>query len=249
MTESTATEVVLHRLPLSGRCEAARLALVHKSIPHRLVDHAPGAGHAAVLQRSGQRAFPVLEHAGSVVPGATAIGLYLEHAFPHTRPLLPTDFKARRAVLDLDERLHDVLGTLAPRVAFDEALRDGALWGDTAVAALGGARVLRPMARVVGVVARAASFVPAVRDELESARVAVRRELLDLCRRLEDHGCVLGPEPTLADVAAAGLTLPVCLPDDASNPLRARAGEGVRELLNDPAIGRFFAWRARTFYR
>lgn len=239
--------IVLHRFPLSHFSEKVRVMLDFKGLDYRVVDHSPGPDQLAIMKLSGQRKVPVIEHEGSVVHDSTAIGLYLEHAFPNARPMLPSDFVHRREVLDLEERLDAVLGPRVPGIAADEALRDGDLWTDVGTASMGKPRVPRLLVRAVGWVARPATFVPGVRHQLDEARTTVRTMLVELCERIAERGYLCGPEPTMADLTAAGLTMLLKIPDTRYNPLPERVGEGVREFINDPVLGRFFDWRDRLY--
>jgi glutathione S-transferase len=239
--------IVLHRFPLSHYSEKARVMLDFKRLDYRVVDHSPGPDQLALMKLSGQRRVPVIEHEGSVIHDSTAIALYLEHAFPDARRMLPSDFAHRREVLDLEERLDAVLGPRVPGIATDEALRDGAVWTDVGAAAMATSGVPRALIRAVGWVARPASFVPGVRRQLDDARAAVRALLLELCERIARDGYLCGTSPTLADLTAAGLTLTLKIPASRYNALPHRVGEGVREFINDPAIGRFFDWRDRLY--
>lgn len=239
--------IVLHRFPLSPYSEKVRLMLDFKGLDYRVVDHSPGPDQLAVVKLSGQRRLPVIEHDGSVIHDSTAIALYLEHAFPDARPMLPADFAQRRVVLDLEDRLDAVLGPRVAGIATDEALRDGAMWTDLGSAAMGVHGATRAVVRAVGWVARPASFVPGVRRQLDDARTAVRALLVELCERIAAHGYLCGGAPTLADLAAAGLTAPLKIPASKYNALPDRVGEGVREFINDPVLGRFFDWRDRLY--
>ena len=239
--------IVLHRFPLSHFSEKVRLMLDFKGLDYRVVDHSPGPDQFALLKLSGQRQVPIIEHDGSVIHDSTAIALYLEHAFPDTRPMLPSDFGQRRAVLDWEDRLDAVLGPRVPGIATDEALRDGAVWADVGGAAMATRAVPRALIRAVGWIARPATFFPPVRRELDAARTAVRSLLVELCERIAVDGYLCGKSPTLADLTAAGLTLTLKIPASRYNALPDRVGEGVREFINDPALGRFFEWRDRLY--
>lgn len=239
--------VVLHRFPLSHYSEKVRLMLDFKRVDYRVVDHHPGADQLALVRLSGQRKVPVIEHNGSVIADSTAIALYLEHTFPDAPAMLPSDFGRRRAVLDMEDRLDAVLGRWAAGVATDEALRESGDWADVARAAMGGGVGLRAVAGAVRWVARPASFIPGVRRQIEEGRTAVRAQLAELTERIAADGYLCGREVTLADLTAAGLTMPLKLPRSRYNPLPDRVGAGVREYINDPALGRFFDWRDRLY--
>lgn len=242
--------IVLHRFPLSHFSEKVRVMLDFKGLDYRVVDHHHGPDQLAILRLSGQRKVPVIEHNGSVIPDSTAIALYLEHTFPGTPAMLPSDFKRRREVLDLEDRLDDVLGRWVPGVATDEALRDGDQWAVAGAASMGSdALPVRALVRTVGWLARPASFIPGVRRQLDEGRAAIRALLLELGDRIAADGYLCGSEPTLADLTAAGLTLLLKVPRSRYNALPDHVGDGVREFINDPALGRFFDWRDRLYER
>lgn len=244
--------ITLHRFALSPFSEKARACLDFKGLTYTVVDHTPGPGQLAVYRRSGQRKVPVLEHDGAVVHDSTAIALYLEHAFPlgrgGARALLPDDFTHRRAVLDLEDRLDDVLGRYVGTLFAEQCLRDRE-WLDAVGAALGASgRAARVGLHTVGAFAHVGSFLPPGRALLAEAHRAVRALLHALCERIARDGYLCGPAPTLADVAAVGLTLPMAFPDSAWLGAPALRGRSLAQYAHDPVLGRFFQWKAQ-FYK
>lgn len=239
--------VVLHRFPLSHYSEKVRLMLDFKRVDYRVVDHHHGPGQLAIMRLSGQRKVPVIEHQGSVIADSTAIALYLEHTFPDGPAMLPSDFAQRRAVLDMEDRLDAVLGRWVAGVATDEALRESDDWAAVARTAIGDGAAPQAVASAVRWLARPASFIPGVRRQIDEARSAVRAQLVELTERIAADGYLCGPTVTLADLTAAGLTMLLKLPRSRYNALPDRVGAGVREFINDPALGRFFDWRDRLY--
>ena len=239
--------VVLHRFPLSHYSEKVRVMLDFKRIEYRVVDHHPGVDQLAIMRLSGQRQVPVIEHAGSVIADSTAIALYLEHTFPEAPAMLPSDFAQRRVVLDMEDRLDAVLGRWAAGVATDEALRESDDWADVGSAAMGGGVGVRAVVGAVRWIARPATFIPGIRRQLEAARTEVRSLLIELTERIAVDGYLCGKGVTLADLAAAGLSMPLKIPRSRYSALPDRVGAGVREFINDPALGRFFDWRDRLY--
>lgn len=242
--------LTLHRFALSHFSEKARVSLVFKGLAHRLVEHRPGPGQWDVYRLSGQRKLPVLEHDGLVIADSTAIAMHLEHAFPAGegyRAMLPDDFAKRRAVLELEDRIDATLGMLAPTVGLDHALRDGAYLEGYARATLGVSGVALAGLRVAGFASRPALWLPRPRATVLAARKALRDMLLELCDRLRDAPYLCGDAPTLADLAAVGLSLPLEFPSVPTMPEPSLRGVGVTEFSRDAALSRFFAWR-RGFY-
>lgn len=244
--------LVLHRFPLSHFSEKACATLDFKGLDYRIVDHAPGPDQLALYRLSGQRKVPVLEHDGEVIVDSTSIALHLDRAFPAgegRRALLPADIPRRRAVLDLEDRIDDVLGRCAPIVGFGYAVRDRAMFAAMAKGVFGGGGGVRGLAAgAVRMTSRLAMLLPPARAPFDEARREVEAMLGEFSDRLERGAFLLGDEPTLADVAAVGLTLHLKYPESRHLAVPELAGRGVTELVESPRCRRFFAWRD-VFYR
>lgn len=243
--------IVLHRFPLSHFSEKVRAALDFKGLDYKLVEHDQGAGQLAVYRLSGQRKVPVLEHDGQVIADSTTIALHLERAYPARdghRALLPDDIRQRRAVLDLEDRIDDTLGAHVVTVALGYAVHDRALFDALARAVLHVDGAGLRAARGIGLASRAALLLPSARRRMDDARYAVETMLTELAERLERTPFLLGDTPTLADVAAVGLTLLLKFPHSRDLAVPALAGRGATALFEDPRFRRFFTWRD-AFYR
>lgn len=238
--------LVLHRFPLSHYSEKVRACLDFKGLEYRVEDHAPGLDQVRIFRLSGQRKLPVLEHDGTVIADSTAIGLYLERAFPGPRALLPADPSRRDEVLALEDRLDRTLGAATPLLAFlvadlDDVVRDAVVRSMT-----------RPVAALIRAAAvsarRARPHVPAVAQRLDALERVVRDTLADLTRRLEASKYLVGDEPSFADIAAVTLVQLLKFPHSRHVAMPALAGRTVSAIADDPAYARFFAWRDQ-FYR
>ncbi len=243
--------LVLYRFPMSHYSEKVRLALDFKGLEYQLVNLQPGTGQLAVLEKTGQRMVPMLEHDGSFVHDSTAILLYLEHAFAPSagyRALLPSDLAMRRAAIELEEHLDTTLGRHEPVVGVDHGLRDGQYLEGLATGLLPWKSLNRVGAKLFSALLRPSVIAGPGRTRIDLAWKTVRETLNELCERLAKTPYLLGAEPSMADVAAAGLTHHVYLPAGRHLAAPSLADTGVTGLLNDPVLGRFFDWK-RKFYR
>lgn len=242
--------LVLYRFPGSQYSEKARTALDFKGLEYTVVDLSPGADQWMIYKKTGQRMLPVLEHNGAFIHDSTAIALYLEHAFPEgkggTRALLPDDFKRRREVLDFEDRLDTVFGMPGRIVLTEQCLRDG-VWLEAVAGANGAKGPAVWGVKGASVFARVATLLPPVQGALEAAHKEVRSLLHECCDRIAETGFLVGDTPTLADVAAAGLSLHLYWPDSAYLGVPALRDKGVAEYVNDPVLGRFFEWKKRFY--
>lgn len=234
--------IKLHRFPISHFSEKGRALLDFKELDYEIVEHQLGLSQLAVYRLSGQRKVPVIEHDGKVVADSTEIALYLERTFPERRKLLPADEGRRRDVLELEDRLDRVFA-IAGVVAWIDAIRDQP---DMVARALGtevygvGRRTARALALLAkrgprgGLVARS------------NAKTA--RMLSELCDRLATSKYLVGDEPSLADIAAVGLTLHLEFPHSKYLGIPDFAGIGAHGWADNPDYARFFEWR-RRFYK
>jgi glutathione S-transferase len=235
--------IVLHRLPLSHFSEKGRALLDFKKLDYRIVEHQLGLAQISVFRLSGQRKVPVIEEDGRVVADSTAIALYLEERHPDP-PLLPADAARRREVLALEDRIDQIFGSYAPVVWFDWVVRERPdelpevlsveLWG------AGRGRALASAIRSVWRVGR-------VHDVVKKSQERTKALLQELCERLGQGDYLFGAEPTLADVAAAGLAFHLEFPHSAHLGVPHFAGVGVPGWADAPEFQRFFDWR-HSFY-
>jgi glutathione S-transferase len=239
--------ILLHRFPLSHFSEKARATLDFKELEYGLVEHRLGLPQIGIYRLSGQRQVPVIEHDGTIVSDSTRIALYLEEAFPERRRLLPADASARRDVRELEDRIDRVIGAAAPVVWFASLLEEHP---DEAARVLSievygvGLRMSRVLSGALARLSGSKGF----QSRVNSADQSLRRLLLELCDRLSEHRFLIGNEPSLADVAAAGLALHLKFPESIHLGVPDFAGRGVSSYVDDPKLGRFFKWRDE-FYR
>lgn len=240
------TSIRLHRFPLSHFSEKGRALLDFKELDFEIVEHQLGLPQLGIVRLSGQRKVPVIEHDGRVVADSTRIALYLEEQFPERRRLLPDDENRRREVLELEDRIDRVFGRAAPVAWFDAISRDRdavAQVLDVEVYGVGA-----HSARVWALAAQAAWKLPVPTRMAERAHRSTRKLLGELCTRLDGSKYLCGDEPTLADIAAVGLTFHLEFPHSRDLRVPALAGVGVPAFVDDPDLARFFEWR-RAFYR
>lgn len=241
--------IVLHRFALSHFCEKARVCLDFKGVDYTLVQHQNGPAQLAIWRLSGQRKLPVIEHDGAVIHDSTAIALHLDHALPDARPLLPRELRARREVLDLEERLDAELGPYVPLITFDHFQRDPEVRALGLRAMLPKSPLTRTALSLSAAASRPAMWVPANRARVHEAYEKVRGILGHCCDLLADRPYLTGEVPTLADLAAVGLSFNLRYPRSAHLAEPGLAGRGVPELVNDPTLSRFFQWRDALYDR
>lgn len=241
--------IVLHRFALSHYSEKARVCLDFKRLDYTVEQHQHGAAQLGVWRLSGQRKLPVIEHDGAVIHDSTAIALHLDHAFPDGPALLPRELRARREVLELEDRLDAELGPHVPVIAFDHLQRDPEVRALSLRALLPSSPVTRAALGLSAVASRPAMWIPSTRARVDAAYAQVRATLAHCVERLADAPYLTGDAPTLADLAAVGLSFNLRYPRSAHLAEPGLAGRGVPELVNDPTLSRFFQWRDEVYAR
>ncbi len=236
--------IVLHRFPLSHFSEKGRALLDFKSLDYEVREYTLGLPQRRIFKLSGQRKVPVLEHDGHVVADTTRIAAYLDEAFPTRRRLVPEDGPRRAEVLALEDRIDHVLGIGVP-LAWGSYALDHRDQLDLLALEVHGATV--PLVRAVGAGARALRRLGVGKAHLAKWRRKTHDLVRELAERLEKTHFLVGDEPTLADVAAAGLAFHLEFPRSRHLAVPHLAGQGVPEYVEDAGLAPFFAWR-RRFY-
>jgi glutathione S-transferase len=237
---------VLWHFRFSHYNEKARWALDWKGIPHVRRAVAPGPHAQQMLELSGQRAAPVLEWDGRVIPDSTAIIATLETAQP-TPALYPDDAGARARALVLEDFFDEELGPHTRRLAWHTLLPDRAFclalftdglgsevraFYDTAFATI--AQVMRREMRI---------------DDagVAESRPKVAAALDRIARERDGRDYLVGDRFSVADLSAAALLAPFLVPPEFPYSFpepRPAAFEALRaEFTSHPSC----AW-ARAIY-
>ncbi len=236
--------IVLHRFPISHFSEKGRALLDFKGLDYTIREYTLGLPQLQIVRLSGQRQLPVIEHDGRVVSDSTRIAHYLDETFPDRRRLIPADDPRRSEVLALEDRIDHVFGLGGPVVWWDDAVhhRDQSdlLAMEVYALPLLGARALTAGFRALRGFGLAQGFIGKWRKRTVDL-------LRDLSTRLARSRYLVGDEPTLADVAAAGLVLHLEWPRTRHLPPGIEAGRGVTDITEEPSMRPFFEWR-RKFY-
>lgn len=238
--------VVLHRFPISNFSEKGRVLLEYKRVDYEIREHLFGLPQRRLIALSGQRKVPVIEHAGRVVHDSTAIAHYLDRAFPDAPRLIPADERIRAQVLALEDEMDAVLGIGAPILWIDDVLRHRRADELELVATevhLLSPRGARAIGRGLSVALELGVGGGFVRRRGERARALLAR----LAERLARSPYLVGDQPTLADLAAVGLTLHLDWPSSPRLPAGIPRGRAVSSVVDAPELRGFFAWR-RAFY-
>lgn len=237
----------LYQWELSQYSEKVRLILDYKGLEYRKIEVTPGIGQVELFRLTGQKQVPVLKDGNRYIADSTAIAKYLDLEYPD-RPLIPQDPKQRGLTLLIEEWADESIGIKGRKALFsaisqDQSFRKALLPTSTP-------DVLKTLVEGVPtdfltVLGFGVGYSP---DAVKSAIADLKQDLEALTLLLADSPYLTGDEPTLADLAVAGLSILLKFPEGSYLDLPASiAGKGVPSLADNPDYAAFFAWRDRIY--
>ncbi|BAY89887.1 MULTISPECIES: glutathione S-transferase [unclassified Tolypothrix] len=237
----------LYQWELSQYSEKVRLILDYKELNYRKIEVTPGIGQVELFRLTGQRQVPVLKDGSRYIADSTEIAKYLDLEYPE-RPLIPKDPKKRGACLLIEEWADESIGIKGRKALFaaisqDQNFRKSLLptsTPDILKNLIEG--VPRDFLTVLGV---GVGYSP---DVIKSAIADLKQDLEALTLLLADSPYLLGDEPSLADLAVAGLSILLKFPEGPYLDLPAELkGKGLPGLGDNPDYAPFFEWRDRIY--
>jgi glutathione S-transferase len=237
----------LYQWELSHYCEKVRLILDYKGLEYRKIEVTPGIGQIELFRLTGQQQVPVLKHGNKYIADSTAIAKYLDVEYPD-RPLIPTDPKKRALTLLIEELADESIGIKGRKALFsaisqDQNFRKSLLPNSTP-------DILKSLVQGVPsdfltVLGFGVGYSP---DVIKLAIADLKQDLEALTLLLADSPYLTGDEPTLADLAVAGLSMLLKFPEGPYLDLPASLrGKGVPILADNPDYEQFFSWRDRLY--
>lgn len=101
--------------------EKARWALDYKRVPHIRHSLVPGPHAVQLIARFGQKAMPIFRHDGHVLKSSAAVLDYVEQTW-RTPPLYPEDPALREQALEIQQWFDEKIGPAVRRAGFYEFL-------------------------------------------------------------------------------------------------------------------------------
>jgi len=211
----------LHTFPFSNYCEKTLWALDHLGLEYATRTHYPGPHARAVARLSGQSAVPVLEEAGSVI---TDSGQILRHLIATTPDQTLVPDQHATAIWDWHDRL-DPFGKKLRGLMFYAILpRPSAsipvLTYGTRKAISGYGLFFRAMTPMLMRMLRTAM------PDQAKARSDCDQIMQSVAQSASATGYLVGDRFSLADLTAAALFFPICLPPHSMGAQRPPALRG-----------------------
>lgn len=237
----------LYQWELSQYSEKVRLILDYKGLEYRKIEVTPGIGQLDLFRLTGQNQVPVLKDGNKYIVDSTEIAKYLDLEYPD-RPLIPQDPKKRGLALLIEEWADESIGIKGRKALFsaisqDQNFRKSLLPTSTP-------DILKNLVEGVPtdfltVLGFGVGYSP---DVINRAIADLKQDLEAVTLLLADSPYLLGDEPSLADLAVAGLSILLKFPEgpylDLPETIR---GKGVPGLADNPDYEPFFTWRDRLY--
>jgi glutathione S-transferase len=237
----------LYQFELSQYSEKVRLILDYKGLAYRKIEVTPGIGQVELFRMTGQRQVPVLKDGNQIIADSTEIAKYLDRQYPD-RPLIPTDPLQRGLCLLMEEWADESIGMKSRKVLFGAISQDQNFRKSLLPAAT--PDIVKSLVEFVpGEVLKVLGFgVGYSPDVVKSATADLKQDLEALCLLLLERPYLIGDQPTLADLAVAGLSMLIKFPEGQYLDLPATLkGKGIPGLADSVVYEPFFTWRDRLY--
>ena len=205
--------------------EKARWALDYKAVPHVRHSVLPGPHVLQLMPRFGQKAMPILRHQGRVLKDSAAVLEYLEQAYP-SPPLFPTDPQQRARALEIEKWFDDQVGPAARRACFHECLPHTEYAARRFAHGLPEWRQKLYVAAFPGVRAVMMMDMQISAAGAEAGRALTKEGLDFVARNSGRTGYLVGDRFSVADLTAATILFPTCLPPEYPVPVPTPRPEG-----------------------
>jgi len=220
----------LWQIRVSMYPEKARWALDYKRVPHIRHSLLPGPHALQLLPRFGQKAMPILRHQGRVLKCSAAVLDYVEQTWPDP-PLVPAEPAQRQRALEIEQWFDDTIGPALRRAAFHEWLPHTEYAARLFATGLPEWRQRLYVRAFPGIRAVMRADMRITAAGAEAGR-AVTAEALDfVARHSAQTGFLVGDRFSIADLTAATVLFPTCLPPQYPVAMPEPRPEGLQRWL------------------
>jgi glutathione S-transferase len=237
----------LYQFELSHHSEKVRLILDYKGLEYRKIEVTPGVGQLELFRLSGQAQVPVLKDGETIVADSTEIAIYLDRKYPEN-PIIPSDPLARGQCFLIEAWADESIGVKGSKV-FVGALNQNPNFR-TALLPSNTPDFLKALvgnvpSNVLDLLGTGIGFGG---EALKEAQRGLRQDLEALCLILQHRPYLVTEQPTLADLAVAGLSIFLKFPAGSYlNIPETLQGKGIPGLADTSAYAVFFEWRDRLY--
>lgn len=222
--------IKLYQFPISHFCEKIRWTLEFKNIDHEVKNLLPGLHVLKTKKLAPLTSVPIITHEGREIQGSSEIISYLDKTFP-TPSLTPKEIRTRAEALQWEEYIDDEIGNNIrlccyhilleyPDIVIPFFTQNGPWYGKPFLTIMFPKLKVRMMQRMQ------LNDVSAKKAK-EGLRIAIDR----LSSHYQEHEFLTGNQFSRADLTAASLLAPLCMPEKYGLNWPDKLPEQMEELV------------------
>ncbi|OZG72259.1 glutathione S-transferase [Hahella sp. CCB-MM4] len=235
--------IKLYQFPISHFCEKVRWALEYKGVPYEQVNLMPGRHISVIKGLAPKSCVPVLVDDDKVIQDSAAILTYLDEKYPE-RSLTPVNPAEKAAALEWERYLNGEFGIHVRRFCYHWILQSPG----TAVPLLAhkgpwyAGIVLRLAFGKLSKIMRKSMNIS--QETAEESRQHILAALERVNHQLEKQPFLVGSSFSRADLTAAALLAPLCMPAKYPISLNRSVPTEIAELNNriQPQVQWLYRW-------
>ena len=222
----------LYQFPISHYCEKIRWALEFKNIDHEIKNLIPGLHLLKTKKLAPESSVPILTHKGLVIQGSSEIISYLDKTFPERR-LTPKETHERDKVLEWENYIDNEIGKNVrlccyhillnhPDIVIPFFTYNAPWYGKPFLA------IMFPKLKVKMIHRMKINDV-AAKKARKNLTIAVDK----LNSHYQDHEFLVGDQFSRADLTAASLLAPLCMPEKYGLYWPEKIPDKLEELMTE----------------
>lgn len=204
--------IKLYQFPISHYCEKVRWTLDYKGVDYEVENLLPGLHIKKTKKIAPRSSVPVLVHDGNVVQNSSQIITYLDEQFPEPN-LTPAGVTEKAEALEWEAFVDKEVGVHVRRCCYHILLNHpeivipffthGGPWYGKLFMKMAFPKLQARMRKLMD-----------INDETAAASKEHLNAAVDkLYARYQQHDYLVGDQFSRADIAAASLLAPICMPD------------------------------------
>jgi glutathione S-transferase len=204
--------LALYQFPISHYCEKIRWALDYKQLEHKVKNLLPGFHALKTTKIASRSSVPVLVHDDNVIQGSDKIITYLDEHFPE-RSLTPKEAQLKDEALKWEKYVDEEIGIHVRRCCYHILLEypDIVISFFTHKGPWYGKYILPYMFPKMKIKMRDKMKIN--EEEVKVSRQHLGKAIDRLHNHLQENKFLAGDKFSRADLAAASLLAPLCMPD------------------------------------
>lgn len=224
--------LLLYQFPISHYCEKVRWALSFKQLNHRVKNLLPGLHLLKTKKLASNSSVPILTCDDKIIQGSGEIISWLDEKFPQ-KTLTPIEPQTREQALEWEEYIDLEIGIHVRRCCYDILLEheelvipffthNGPWYGKPVI------RFMYPKLKL-----RMRNAMQINDESVKNSKQRLGEAIDRLYNRYQEREFLAGDQFSRADLTAAALLAPLCMPEKYGLNWPANLPEQLLELMHE----------------